>query len=321
MNCIEAIYYFKLKNNVLIIYFDRRSVKSIKQIENAKKSVDWKSVTYINRPKTRWEYYLFPVVIKKRLRRFRKNVYTIFIGYPDNFITHIVNVVNPVHTYLVDDGAAALRLGYSCDLTFIDYGRRWKQLLLGYKIRPYKFTWFTAYKNTMTGIPVTVNSYEYFRKNLQVREIGNYAVFIGQPLYVNDFLSVEVYSQAITKALSDCNCSCLLYIPHRHEFDLSFIEQVDKNNSNVKLKVVEPDSNIESWLKDVERLPKCIYNIYSSAVVTINLIFPSIEIKCLKLPDDTINNIINKERYSLVVKEYVEQGLKFFDFVGGDSGN
>jgi hypothetical protein len=110
MNCIEAIHHFSLSQNILILYVDNLSCKTLPQLEYISKKEQWESVIYIKRPLKRLSYYLFPILIFIRLKRLKNRTDYIFAGYPDYFITHLINYIGAKEVFFVDDGVASLFL-------------------------------------------------------------------------------------------------------------------------------------------------------------------------------------------------------------------
>lgn len=97
---------------------------------------------------------------------------------------------------------------------------------------------------------------------------------LGQPLVEKNMVPFDDYLKIIYSALKETNGG-VNYYPHRSESEdmISYISSIDG------VKIVNPNVCIELFLVRSKKIPKVIYSGPSSAVFSLNKIFPWIRIK------------------------------------------
>ncbi|ENX40932.1 polysialyltransferase family glycosyltransferase [Acinetobacter courvalinii] len=174
-----------------------------------------------------------------------------------NFISYFIRRRELIY---LDDGAATLRA----------------QLEMSMKEKKV-CNWFTFFNiEPLRGQNVIKHNFEKIKeKNKKYINKGKY--FIGQPVSAMKGFSLEDYMRCVREIASRCESNeFLYYIPHR-------VENLDLINNIPNIKVVKPTVPIEIYfLENKGSIPKEIYSCYSTALITLPVLFLGIKATAVK---------------------------------------
>ncbi|WP_151717006.1 polysialyltransferase family glycosyltransferase [Acinetobacter sp. TUM15071] len=174
-----------------------------------------------------------------------------------NFISYFIRRRELVY---LDDGAATLRAQF-------EMSKKEKKVC----------NWFTFFNiDPLSGQKVIKHNFEKIKeKNKKNINEGKY--FIGQPVSAMKGFSLEDYMRCVREIANKCESNeFLYYIPHR-------VENLDLINNIPNIKVVKPTVPIEIYfLENKGSIPKEIYSCYSTALITLPVLFLGIKATAIK---------------------------------------
>ena len=281
MNSIEAVKYFKTKNNILLVLYTDNSM----QLAQMKKLlafnfIIWKKIQYIPLPKTPKDKFFFTKQIETQFQDITKSrVDKIFVGeYRSDHVNHMVNFLNSEDIYLLDDGLA--QLNYKKQFKNIPIKvkiRRVIYKLLSYKLKKINYTFFTIFD--IEERRVIKHQFEFFHSNIKTKKIKNTIYFIGQPLVELGIVDRKNYKNMLGYIIDSYKNLKFIYILHRRE-----------NINNIKKLSVELDFEykilenlIELEMIQSSTIPSHFATFYSTAIVTLPYFLSNLEYKVFKI--------------------------------------
>jgi hypothetical protein len=312
MNCIEAIKHFRLYKNILIIYIDNLGGDTLRQLENLKKKIHWEHVLYIKRPVGKVETLFFPVVYFAKLNSLRYTrvdfIFSGYSGFNDYALVHIINTINAQKIYFVDDGAAVLRLTPFKPLNYRDYFYLLRRGYCCYKLKVLNVQLFTAFKKIHESFEVTKNEYNYFKAlRRQNNKLSNVVLFIGQPR--GSIVQEGFYKEAFRSILTYNKGSEIIYIPHRRESTLYWLQEFQQKDG---IQIINVETNIELWLLEQKFIPKVVYTFFSSAAVVLKKLLPQLCVKFIYIPNP-IHKHPNRIIYEKIIEEYLLNDIEMVE--------
>lgn len=257
MSAYESIKYLKLtsykilirlngnknnENQMKYILSDLNMINFLFIRINKKKSF----LDYINIMKL-FSYKLFHLISLKSL----------YLGDFNSIVSQIMfkfNIDYFTKIYLLDDGVSTITI-YN-------------------EITNLKLNLFTIFNLENKGkIKVIQHDFFYLKKNIFVESEIKRNIFIGTQFVKSGFINEEVYLCCIKKSVDIVNEN-ILYFPHRNESQ----ELINKISSLSRIEVVYSELPIEYYLMQSNYNPDKIFTLFSTALISLNILFNDIEI-------------------------------------------
>ncbi|WP_066356018.1 hypothetical protein [Aliarcobacter skirrowii] len=302
INALEAIYYFKLKNIVFVLKFNKM-INNINQIEEQIKSLDDKIEIIRIHPVGGSKFFKYVNNIKN-LNKYEYD--KIILGEFGTFSRVLIANLNKNKVLLVDDGTATIvdfektiKLNKINKFNF----RELRFLFYGLKINVKdKLNFFTYYDlEKLPDVEVIKNNLEYMRKDFVLNNIDycDTIFFFGQPSEIfSDKKELELYLYKIVNKFGDKK---IFYIPHRSQTkdEINNIRLMNKN-----IKILEINMPVERYFLDNGIYPKHVISYISTALTTTKILFP----EC------TTNYIrIQKPNFNLSDMHYLDIQYDYFE--------
>lgn len=313
INAIEAIHFFKLKNIIFVMIYNR-SKNNIIQLEEQIKKVDYEEIIKIY-PSSNNRFFGYVNLIKQ-LRKYQYD--KVFTGELEdsNFRILIANLKKE-KLFLLDEGTS----------TVVDYETKIKQNKLNkYGYKEFRFlvfgfslklkdtiNFFTYYDFTpLKGGEVIINKLEYMRKDFKQNSVdyGDSLFFLGQPKFIfSDKREFEIILKSVIQQYKDKK---IFYIPHREEINiLETIKDIDE-----RFKILEINQPIEQYFLNKGIYPKHIISYSSTALFTTKMLFKDCLVEYIKIKKPNIN--LNIMKYLDIVYKYFEKnGILEFKYNKG----
>lgn len=299
INAIEAIKYFDLSNNILVL-LNMSKTKNREQIDEIVKLYNWEKIIKVKNGKGLNFFKYFSLVRDLKIYKYNK----VFVAKLESISMAIVANVKKEKIFLLDDGAMTISIyekyiQNSCKVAY--KLKELKFFLLGLKIKiKDKINLFTYYGlEPVDGNEVVKNKMSYFKSKYKAATKGenDYIYFVGQP--VNDLMSKELHRSIIEKIIIKYNKK-MIYIPHRGESDVSLEHLKSIDNSLFEIKNL--GMPIELYFLKNHIYPNHVLSFFSTALVTIELIYDKCNIYYIKIPE----NRSNEKRFSSGLRQYYE---------------
>lgn len=272
--------------------------------------------------------YIYNFIDRVRIDRILADVDgfdKVFSGHK-NTQEHVAAMLNPNEVYIMDSG---LRIKKRVrDSGYIDYryqfnNKPFKKVmhnLIGLKVFDREKTkFYTAYADTIeTKHSINHNNYNYRRKLIEEKQIGDSVFFISSPVYMFKNAEVGDYINFIISITKKMNIepSDLIYIPHpTREKD----KDVNRIVSTVNCQVDNRRIPIESKITMHEKLPKICISPFSSALVNLAILvnnkIPIIcawhyELNYIKAITDWRKDTLEKTKSSIDIVEFQEDEVQ-----------
>lgn len=293
INAIEAKEHFKLTSNILVVIFTEHASKNKNQISRLIKEEEWDQVIrFDQRLKNSKTTFLRQIKLVKLLQKESYNM--LFCGDFSSINKLIIANVEKQKVYLMDDGATTINrhiheLGVKHSdqkIPLTKKIRHWRFNLFGLKTIPTDtINLFTSYDLTPHGNEEIVrNELKYFKETfLAHATVDNTVYFLGQPLSDIEMITRETYLGYL-KAIRDYYGTKIVYIPHRAEHTMQDIEAMQDES----FEVMYTDLPIELEFITANRYPMQIASFYSSALFTLNIIYPECTITAFEIEAEKI---------------------------------
>jgi hypothetical protein len=304
MNSIEAIEYFKLENNTLLVLY--MCDKTLLQIKKLLKFIDWFDIKFIPLPNSILDKIFFSKTINSSIKEIKnRKIGKIFVGdYESEHLNHIVNCFKNKNIYLVDDGMAVSFYNKKklAITTKIKIRRLIYQALL-YKLSPIKYTFFTIFD--IENEESIKNGYLFFNKYINKKNVINKVYFIGQHLIEANIMTKEIYRDELSKIIDFYKGKEFIYILHRSQKE--YIIKELANELGFKYKRL--DNLIELEMINSMEIPSNFATFYSTAIMTLPRFIKDSDYRVFKSKDKNLNkNFVS--RVDMAYKEFKKMGLK-----------
>ena len=137
---------------------------------------------------------------------------------------------------------------------------------------PTIFSLFTIFDiEDQENLKIEKNTLSFIKSKLKSKKNISSTILIGQPFVELKMIDEDQYVQVINKLISKFSDTEILYYPSRKENKnkLSIIKGLDS------IEIVDPKTNIETFLMKSNYLPANIVGFTSTALITINKILNS----------------------------------------------
>ncbi|MDF2418368.1 hypothetical protein GWP85_12760 [Acinetobacter beijerinckii] len=175
-------------------------------------------------------------------------------------LSFINNFIKKKEVIYLDDGAATLRAQFEM------YSREKKIC-----------NWFTFFNiDPLRGQNIIKHNFEKIKEKNK-NYINEKIYFIGQPVLAMKGFSKEDYIRCVREVASKCKDSGFLYyIPHR-------VEDLDQINNIPNIRVINLNVPVEIYFMENQgSIPQEIYSCYSTALITLPLLFYGIKSIAIK---------------------------------------
>tara|TARA_B100001029_G_scaffold70879_1_gene57688 strand:+ start:16448 stop:17431 length:984 start_codon:yes stop_codon:yes gene_type:complete len=269
-NFAEYVYQNKLESYFLIVlYYSNLEIDQINELNSIynlniyKRIRGFKFLQYI------W-LFLFGIRVK--------NCERFIIGnYFSDPHLYICNLVKNNQTIIVDDGIISHSIpDYLLTEKRIIKESSLKQLVFKlFRINtsyPKNFSLFTIFDiKDQENLKIQKNTLSFIKSKLKSKKNISSTILIGQPFVELKMMDEDQYVHVINKLISRFSDTEILYYPSRKEnkSKLSLIKGLDS------IEIVDPKTNIETFLIKSNYLPENIVGFTSTALITINKILNS----------------------------------------------
>ncbi|EGQ7933992.1 polysialyltransferase family glycosyltransferase [Vibrio vulnificus] len=170
---------------------------------------------------------------------------------------------------------------------------------------------FTMFKDLKANVPVRFNCFEELKRKYDITPVktldDSKALFLGQGSIDRDGTRKELYLDTIRRFAAITN-KPILYAPHRTESEevRSMVEKIPNltyHNSSFPIEIEIAERNLN--LADVG-------GISSTALYSLKLIYPNIQIYTAKQTAEDYNNPISFDEVTLMSEHLAKLGVKFF---------
>ncbi|MEN8303505.1 MAG: polysialyltransferase family glycosyltransferase [Campylobacterota bacterium] len=302
LNAIEAAEHFKLENNILVIV--HRSLEANRaQIDAVRSLYEWKEIIDIEYSKNSSILKYVDVV-----RHLKKHVYKyIFIPKLEVVPKLIIPNVIKEKVFLLDDGIMTVSIYENSikagklnkynfkEIRFLFFG-----LKIKIKDKINLFTYFDL--KPIDGIEVVKNELKFLKKTyLEGADIDSSSIyFLGHPSskYIDD----DKYIESLHKLIDNSNKK-IIYIPHRGESKA--MKDILNSIDNPLFRIMDINMPVELYFLENKIYPSQVVAYYSTALVTLNIIYKDCKISFIPIPlDKDINNTLEN-----VYKVFNKEGL------------
>ncbi|MEA3523013.1 MAG: polysialyltransferase family glycosyltransferase [Campylobacterota bacterium] len=308
LNAIEAKNHFQTKNNILVVLYNKNSNANDPNNIQLTQLLDidtWDTIYEHNKSDFKSASGLkSQVKIIKSLKKLKFDY--LFSG--DYGVIHqvFISTLDAKEIFLLDDGTLTLTM-YKNDLDpnykGDSFGRRFKLFryrFFGLKTRHTKpINFFTCFQlDPVNGKKIVSNNYSFLRKNYlpNVTRDDETIYFLGTPLVKGKFIDEAVYIRYLQKCI-DTFEKPILYIPHRAEIMTDAFKALEGE----KFSIGKSTGPIELRFLLEKRYPLHLYSFFSTALYTLNHIFPQSEIVSIKFKSEEIlkdeETILNKYHF------------------------
>lgn len=309
INSIEAVDYFKLKNNILVIIHNR-SIVNKEQMKCLINMVEWEEVIHVEESyKSKFFKYLGVIkYLKKQPYKY------VFVGELGISYKMIIANIRKEKVFLLDDGTATVDY-YNKFIRQDKYNkynfREIRFLFFGLKIKIRdKINLFTYFNlEPVNKNEVIRNELAYLRMNYldEAKKDSDVIYFIGQTSEV--FMNIDMYIKDIENLIIKFNKK-IVYIPHRSE-------SKEQENAVLSIKsdlftIKKLELPLELYFLYNNIYPLHIISYFSTALVTLSILFKECKAEYIKVS----KNSINEKRIKNIENCYIlfhESGIRKLD--------
>lgn len=310
LNAIEAKHHFKTRRNVLVVLYNKNSnATDPNNIQLAKLlEVDpWDEVIEYNKSDVKSASGLRSQV--RMIKRLRQERFAyLFSG--DYGILHQVMIANIPNQalYLLDDGTLTLTIyknGLDPNYKEQHFGRHfklWRYRLFGLKTHHNQsVNFFTCFHlEPVEGKTIVFNRYDFLKSRYlpsAVREQET-LYFLGTPLVKTGEVAESTYIETLRRAIDHFGKK-IVYIPHRAEIMSEAFRALEGERFSIGVST----GPIELRFLLERRYPLHLASFFSTALYTLNHIFPESSIVSIRFRDEEL----------LKNREIIQNKYDFFD--------
>lgn len=156
------------------------------------------------------------------------------------------------------------------------------------------------------------NKFAYLQKSLRLQKDGSEAYIIGPA--IDEFcgimdISTSIFFETLARVFREIklqDIEKIIYIPHRRDVN-SEIDEFCKRNNVIFAPLDQP---VEAYFLDADTSPRRIYGFSSSALYTLKMLYPSIEVISIWFKQIN-NNIINLDQLN---ECFENKGIKLVNY-------
>lgn len=285
INALEAIEYFNLEKNILVIIYNNTDNTNT-QMDNLIALYKWKDIIYVNEKKKRskyFEYISFVYKLKKKSYNY------IFFSNLGSIHKLLLANLQRQHTYYIDDGVETITRYNNVFLPnkLNQFNlRQLRFLIAGLKIKIEDninfFTYFDLKK--FRNSKIIINNLSHFQQKYLTKSIKDDVTYIlGQPLVKTNLLKEDDYFDYIDIMLKQTK-NKIIYIPHRTEIISTRLQSYINENFIIK----NINMPIELYFLEKNIYPYQIISFMTTAFFTLKKLYPNTILKYLYIPSNKI---------------------------------
>lgn len=280
MNAYEAINKFSLSNNILLVIDTKGKSNTGQMSDLIDSNYKWDEIIRLeNEGKSNFSRY---IKLIKKLKNFTYDY--VFSGDFGSIHQIIISNMDSKNVYLLDDGTTSILRRYEFQKKKKINFKLLRFSLFGLKTTLKKeVNFFTMFNLEKLGKEkVILNKFDGLKKqfNIKLFKESDNIYFLGQPLVEAGYLSKEVYLEYFNTLLSRFPHKKIVYIAHRAETMLNYLEE------NVNLEIVHSEKPIEFYFLQKKEYPKEVLGFTSAALFTLSILFEK----------TVVNSVIIKEK-------------------------
>lgn len=309
INAIEAKEHFKLNNTLLVMMFNK-SHTNTKQMKDTMKLSSWDEVI-VYEPNRKKSALLEQVKLIKKLKKDKYGY--LFSGDFGTINKALIANLEVGKIYLVDDGTAAIIIheklykkkkeAISKKLKLVRYS------LFGLKYRiKQRVNFFTCFNLEKLGEEeIVINRYSHLQTHyLQRLEKDDKTYLLGQNLTEANYMDDKTYVSYIKKVIERYDGD-IIYMPHRAEIISDDLKALENDNFVFR----ENKGPIELMFIEKGIYPFRIISFFSSALFTLDRIFPDTSIEALNIKDNDL--LSGKDKVRSAYSFFNGTGIKLVD--------
>lgn len=294
LGALEAIYKFKLKNNILIV-IDNKLENNAKQLTNL---IEKYSDLFNNVVRFGFENkskFLKNVFLIKKLK---KEIYnSIFIGDFGSIQKVYISTLVSKNVYLLDDGAKTLLIYNNIKNKKNFFKKSFRQFrfnIFGLKTTTNKridiFTFFNL--DNLKNSNITKHNFEYFKYvyRLKEKQIEKKVYILGQPIVENKRVRIKSYEEYLNKIMERYEDCQFYYLMHRRE-DMKQLESyILKKN----IEIIKSTIPGEIFFANMKSNPIAIIGVNTTLLFSLKKIYDNLDVLAYKFKKE---NILKSEEW------------------------
>jgi len=285
INSLEAIEFFNLKKNILVIIYNDTDNTNI-QMDNLIALYKWKKIIRVNEKKKKskyFEYISFTYQLKKETYNY------LFFSNLGSIHKLLLANIKRNHTYYIDDGVETItrynNIFLPNKLNEIKF-RQLRFLFAGLKISIkddiHFFTYFDL-KEFITSKIIQNNLTHFQKKYLSTTKEDSSLYLLGQPLVSKKFLSKDdyfLYLDLIVKLFD----KKIIYIPHRSEIISERLQSYVSDRFEIK----NINMPIELYFLEKKIYPSTIVSFMTTAFFTLQKLYNKTNFSYVYIPSSKL---------------------------------
>jgi len=306
INALEAIEYFHLKDNILVIIYNNTDNTNL-QMDKLIKLYKWKEIIYVNEKKKKSKYFEY-IAFTYRLKK-RKYNYLFFSNLGSIHKLLLANIKRK-HTYYIDDGVETLSRYNDIFLPnrLNQFTLRQMRFLLAglniyIKDNIHFFTYFDL-KDFRNSKIVRNDLHHFQKKYFKDMKEDTTTYILGQALVSLGFLEQEYYFQAIDIIVQRSK-NKIVYIPHRTEKVSSRLQNYVSKNFEIR----DINMPVELYFLENKIYPHQIISFITTAFFTLKKLYPKTKMAYIYISQDKIlkNKKAIEDTYKSIEKLNIEK--------------
>ena len=311
----EAVDYFKLKNNKLIVVLNYSNPKKHK--EQLKNLIDynfWDEIIIVEENKK--SNFINTM---KNIKKLKKEIYN-YVFIKNSFLSNdqiLLANIKYNKLILLEDGTITFRLIdriKNNQALFSFKNKLYRFCLFGLKVqKKFNFEIFTMFDLPKLKYKVHTHNFEYLRSKYKIEEkekSTNIIYIVGQQHVENGYLSKETYLEFIETIIKKFPKCKIIYTMHRKEFEEKFQALTSKYQN---FEVIKSDIMGELFFINLPYQPFKIIGTASTLLFSLKKFFPNLDVLSYVFDDKEIikehiwfhnnYNSFKKENMKLIKKE------------------
>jgi len=305
INAIEAIEYFKLENNILLILHDDNKKNSL-SMSNIAQMREWDII--LHKKKVKKVKFLRDIFFIKKITR--KKYHYVFTSHITTFHRLLLSNVSANRIIYLDDGIETI-VRYKDSILKNNLNKfnvkYLKYLFFGLKFNIcYPIHFFTYFDlQDFRNSKIIRNDLKHFQKkyfqNMQEDEV---TYILGQPLVKVGFLTQDDYFLAIDR-IREKKGGKIVYIPHRNEIISERLKSYEGENFELR----DINMPVELYFLEQKIYPKEIVSFITTAFFTLHKLYSKTHMCYVYIPKEKIlrDPDIIENHYASIAKLGIER--------------
>lgn len=308
LGALEAIEYFKLNNNILVI-IDNNLEKNREQITSLIEKNNLFFNEIVRHGEKNKSKFLQNFFLVKKLQKIEFN--NIYIGDLGSIQKIIISNLQSNKIYLLDDGAKTILIHKKLKEKSKIFKSSLRQLrfsLLGLKTSTTQtisiFSFFNL--DRINNCEILKHEFGFFKKvnKLKSKNIENKVFILGQPIVENHRVKKEAYEKYLNFVISENINSEIYYLMHRRE-DINLLNSY---KLNTKINFIESRKPGEFFFSELNYIPKTIYGVNTTLMYSLSSIFNNLDIYAYVFNNNEI--LKNHDWFKESIKYFGKNNIK-----------